>query len=201
MIGQLPGPYKGLSIGLFGGSFNPAHEGHLHVAQTAMNQLGLDWVWWIVARGNPLKQNHGDYIQRYASVQNIVDRHPRMRVSSIEMQLGYSYTVDTLYWLMDRCQGARFVWLMGGDNLHGFVHWKEWRKIVQSAPIAIVSRRTGETAPVSRSTVFSQRFGHARASLYEVRQLPFRSAPSWVYLPAPLNPISSTRIRGNSGLS
>lgn len=198
MTAQLPGPQFGLSIGLFGGSFNPAHDGHLHLAQTAMDRLGLDWVWWIVARGNPLKQDHGDYIQRFASVQNLIGHHPRMRASSIEVQLGYSYTIDTLGWLMNRCPSARFVWLMGGDNLHGFVRWKDWRKITESVPIAIVSRRSDAVSPIARSTVFSKRFGAARVSDDDARSLPFRSAPSWTYLPAPLNPASSTRIRQSS---
>jgi nicotinate-nucleotide adenylyltransferase len=92
---RLPGPVKGLRIGLFGGSFNPAHTGHLHVAETAMKRLQLDWVWWIVARGNPLKTDHGDFNSRFASAEAVAGHHPRMIVTDIETAAGlYLFLAD-----------------------------------------------------------------------------------------------------------
>ena len=112
---RLPGPAKGLRIGLFGGSFNPAHTGHLHLAETAMKRLRLDWVWWIVARGNPLKSDHGDFSARLASAEAIAGHHPRMIVTDIEQQLGYSYSWQTLLTLVSHAPEADFVWLMGAE--------------------------------------------------------------------------------------
>ncbi|OYX30462.1 MAG: nicotinic acid mononucleotide adenylyltransferase, partial [Caulobacterales bacterium 32-69-10] len=113
---RLPGPAKGLAIGLLGGSFNPAHEGHLLVAETAMKRLKLDQVWWVVARGNPLKSDHGAYAARLASARTMA-RGAGMRVSDIEAQLGLTYSIDTLRALRKAAPETRFVWLMGADNL------------------------------------------------------------------------------------
>jgi len=125
-----PRPYApgmGQRIGLFGGSFNPAHEGHMHVATTALERLNLDWVWWIVARGNPLKSDHGDFATCLASAKAIAD-HPRMRVLDIEARHELTYSIDTITRFQQRNQTTRFVWLMGGDNLEHFHKWPPHRR-------------------------------------------------------------------------
>ena len=71
---RLPGPYKGLRIGLFGGTFNPAHSGHRHVAMQALQKLKLDYVWWIPAAGNPLKTEGKSFEARS-------NTHPSKRAS------------------------------------------------------------------------------------------------------------------------
>jgi len=190
---KLPGPTHNLRIGLLGGSFNPAHSGHLHVAETAMRRLHLDWVWWIVARGNPLKSSHGDYAARLASAAAITATHPRMRVSDIEAQAGLTYTVDLLDILDQRAPDARFVWLMGGDNLAGFQRWKDWDEIARRVSIAIIAR-PGAHAPTLRSKL-CERFAEYRVPAAQAAALPRLSAPRWTYLPAPFNPASSTAIR------
>lgn len=191
----LPGPYKHLSIGLLGGSFNPAHAGHLHVAETAMRRLKLDWVWWIVARGNPLKLEHGDYDQRCRSVDTLIKRQSRMRLTRLENAFEFTYTIETLEYLMVRCPEARFVWLMGGDNLAGFARWRGWQEIAHSIPIAIVARKFDKEETQLRRSAFVQRFQPFRVPERAAARLPFSTAPAWTYLRAPLNPLSSTAIR------
>jgi len=188
----LPGPWKGLRIGLFGGSFNPAHPGHQHVAETAFTRLQLDWVWWIVARGNPLKESHGVFEARLASARRMAS-HPRMRVSAIERHLNVTYTRDLVAGLTHRCRGAQFVWIMGADNLGGFHHWAGWRQIARSLPVAVVARpdagpdtRLGRFASTSRG----QRWPEAAAS-----GLADAVPPAWSVLHAPLHPASSTALR------
>src|SRR6266700_1688109 len=107
-----------MTIGLFGGSFNPAHSGHLYVSLTAMRRLGLDYVWWLVSPGNPLKDGRdmASFEKRLASARRTA-RHPRLIVSDIERQLGTRYTIDTVAALQRRFPAIRFVWLMGSDNL------------------------------------------------------------------------------------
>lgn len=178
-------------IGLLGGSFNPAHDGHFHVAQTAMTRLNLDWVWWIVARGNPLKSEHGDYQARLASARAKAN-HPRMIASDVEARFGLTYTCDTLAFLQKRHPGQRFVWLMGSDNLAGFHQWKNWQTIAESVPIAIVARPGARPG----GSPFERRYATARQPEHNAGALAMRTAPAWVYLKAPLNPASSTRLRG-----
>lgn len=129
-------------IGLMGGSFNPAHGGHRHVAMQALRALDLDEVWWLVSPGNPLKEAAGDmapYAARVASAKAVA-RHAPIRVSTVEATLGTRYTVDLLEKLPRLYPKKRFVWIMGADNLGGFHRWKRWRDIARAVPIAVVAR-------------------------------------------------------------
>lgn len=189
---QLPGPSDGLRIGLFGGSFNPAHSGHVHVAETAMRRLGLDWVWWIVARGNPLKTSHGDFDARLASARTLAT-NPRMIVTDIEAQLGLTYTSDTLAAIVNRAPQAHFVWLMGADNMVGFHLWQDWQGIANTLPIAVIAR-PGVGAG-ARNSPFARRFASSRIPASAARTLPMAPPPAWTYLTAPLDPASSTALR------
>lgn len=188
----LPGPTDGLKIGLFGGSFNPAHEGHVHVAETAMQRLCLDWVWWIVARGNPLKESHGAFETRLSSASRLAE-HPRMIVTDIEARLGLNYTRDTLSALQARAPSARFVWIMGADNLGGFHRWGGWREIAGRIPICVVARPSAGSR--TRFSKFASTFAAARYDETDARLLPFAKPPAWVYLTAPWHPASSTALR------
>lgn len=190
---KLPGPANGLSIGLLGGSFNPAHEGHLHVAETAMRAANLDWVWWLPARGNPLKSTHGDYRSRVASSARFTNSQPRMRISEIEDQLGLTYSIDTINALKARAPSARFVWLMGADSLASFHLWKKWQDIARAVPILVIARPGAEQASIR--SPFAQRFASARVRDFEAGNIAFVPAPVWTYLPAPLNALSSTELR------
>lgn len=188
---RLPGPAAGQRIGLLGGSFNPAHDGHLHVAETAMRRLRLDGVWWIVARGNPLKSEHGSFDERLASARAIV-RTPGMHVTDIERQLDLTYTVDTLAALQAAEPQARFVWLMGADSAASFHLWKDWEAIAARVPIAVVSR---PGTRVAAALPFVKRFADARLPERDARTLPGHAAPAWVYLRAPGHTQSSTALR------
>lgn len=188
---RLPGPSRGLAIGLFGGSFNPAHEGHLLVAETALKRLNLDAVWWIVARGNPLKSEHGNFSDRFASARKVA-RAASMRVTDIENQLGLTYSIDTVRALQSAAPEASFVWLMGGDNLPSFHRWKDWREMADRLPIAVISR---PGARIIRPTPFTRKFSRARIPESRATDLARLQAPAWVYLRVRENPVSSTALR------
>ncbi|HTG38959.1 nicotinate-nucleotide adenylyltransferase [Sphingomonas sp.] len=129
-------------IGLMGGSFNPAHGGHRHIALQSLRALALDEVWWLVSPGNPLKDAARDmapYAARVASARAMA-RHAPIRVSTIEARLKTRYTVDLLTRLPGLFPKRRFIWIMGADNLAGFHEWKGWRDIASSVPIAVVAR-------------------------------------------------------------
>jgi nicotinate-nucleotide adenylyltransferase len=130
-----------LTVGLLGGSFNPAHGGHRSISLFAQGALGLDEVWWLVSPGNPLKPSAGmaPLNARMASARKMARRAP-IRVTAIEQDLGTRYTLDTLRALRKRYPRIRFIWLMGDDNLAQFHQWKGWRAIARETAIAVVAR-------------------------------------------------------------
>jgi len=137
-----PGPVApGLRIGLLGGSFNPAHEGHVHVSEVALKRLGLDYVWWLVTPQNPLKGRVGlaPLADRLCHARTIA-HHPRIVVMDIERALGTQYSIDTLKALQRRFPLVEFTWLMGSDNLEIFRRWRRWQDIAARVPIAVVQR-------------------------------------------------------------
>jgi nicotinate-nucleotide adenylyltransferase len=174
---------------LFGGSFNPAHSGHLYVSLTALRRLKLDYVWWLVSPGNPLKTASGaaDFAKRFASAQKIA-RHPRLIVSDLERQLGTRYTIDTVKKLLSRFPQVHFVWLMGSDNLENFHLWRDWQKLVRLLPLAVVQRPGSIMAAVHAAPI--RRHGARRV---QGGALP--PPPAILILDGARNPESATRLR------
>ena len=132
----------GQRVGLLGGSFNPAHQGHIEITEAARRQLRLDQCWWLVSPGNPLKDPsiYGALDDRCALASAMAQGRPWLRVTAIEDRLGTRYTIDTLKALTTRFASTRFVWLMGADNLASFHQWRDWRGIAAAMPICVVSR-------------------------------------------------------------
>lgn len=184
----------GMRVGLFGGSFNPPHSGHLHVAATARIRLGLDRIVWLVSPQNPLKSSDetAPLEQRMQWVRDLA-RGPDMIVSDVETRAGTWWTIDTLRLLKARHPGVKFVWVMGSDNLMGFHHWKGWTDIARLMPMAVVARPGSILG--SRFAPTSTFFADRRVPASRAPVLAGMDAPAWVYLTAPLNPQSSTAIR------
>lgn len=188
----------GMAVGVFGGSFNPAHDGHAHVAETALRRLGLDRVVWLVSPQNPLKdaRDSAPLAERMASARTAADlaaSGPSMIVSDFETRVGTQWTIDTLRALVARHPGVRFVWLMGSDNLAGFHRWRGWTDIMRLMPVAVIAR-PGSLLD-SRTAPAAARFAEARVPAVRARLLADMDAPAWTYLNAPLNPRSSTALR------
>ncbi|HEY0051878.1 MAG TPA: nicotinate-nucleotide adenylyltransferase [Caulobacteraceae bacterium] len=184
----------GMRVGLFGGSFNPAHEGHAHVAETALIRLGLDRVVWLVSPHNPLKnrRQNAPLEDRMASARAFA-RGPAMLVSDFERRAGVYWTIDTIRALQDRYPQVKFVWIMGADNMAGFHLWRGWTEIARLVPMAVVSR-PGSLLE-SRFAPAATRLARFRLPLASAPTLSDRPAPAWVYLQAPLNHASSTALR------
>ena len=184
-------------IGLLGGSFNPAHVGHRRISLAAMDALGLDEVWWLVSPGNPLKEAAKDmasFSDRFASARAI-SRRARIRVSDFERQAGTRYTVDTVRTLQQRYPRNRFIWLMGGDTVAQFHQWKDWRKLAESLPIAVI-RRPGydRQAHAARAMGWLRRFVRPSS---QARNWTDWSAPAILLLRLPPDPTSATRLRAH----
>lgn len=185
---------SGLRIGLLGGSFNPAHEGHLHLSRIALRRLGLDQIWWLVSPQNPLKSKTGmaDYDRRIAAAQEIA-AHPRIRVSDFERQADTQFTVDTLSALKRRHPNHKFVWLMGADNLAGFHRWKNWQKIACAMPFAVIDRPGNANAALSsKAARVLERY---RLDEQDAPLLAGAHAPAWLFLNGPRNDQSATALR------
>lgn len=192
----------GMRVGLLGGSFNPAHDGHAHVAETALRRLDLDRVVWLVSPQNPLKdaRDSAPLAERMASARAAAARAahgPAMIVSDFETRVGTQWTVDTLRALVARHPGVRFVWLMGSDNLASFHRWRGWTDIMRMMPVAVIAR-PGSLLQ-ARTSPAAARFAEARLPASRARLLPGLQAPAWTWLTAPLNHRSSTALRAAAG--
>lgn len=190
----LPPHGAGQRIGLFGGSFNPAHEGHRRMSLLALQRLQLDWVWWLVSPGNPLKAGRPlpPLPARMQAAAELA-AHPRLVVTGLEARLGTIYTADSLAALTERCPAARFVWIMGADALAQFHLWRDWRAIAASVPIAIVNRPGWEAAALSSPA--AQALSGWRVPEHSPAALADFAPPAWVTLVGPRTPASSTALR------
>jgi nicotinate-nucleotide adenylyltransferase len=181
-------------VGLLGGSFNPAHEGHRHISLEALKRLRLDEVWWLVSPQNPLKPNDGmaPFAERFAGARAIA-HSPRIRVLDLEARLGTRYTFDTVTAIARLFPRSRFVWLMGADNLKQIRHWRRWREIFRRVPIAVLDRPTYSHAALS--DLAAQSFARNRASPGAARRLADLPPPAWTFLPIKLSRHSASAIR------
>ena len=183
-----------IHTGLLGGSFNPAHRGHLHISREAMRRLGLDEIWWLVSPGNPLKPKAGmaPFPARFASALTAARGH-RIRPTAIEGALGTVYTVDTLAALTRLYPKRRFVWLMGADNLAQFHQWRDWRNIARTVPIAVVARPGYDAQALAAPAMgWLRRFVRPAD---QARHWTMWSLPSLVLLRVPPDQTSATALR------
>lgn len=194
---KAPGPAAaGLQIGLLGGSFNPAHEGHLHVSEVALKRLGLDCVWWLVSPQNPLKPSRGmaGFCDRLTTARAVARNHPRVRVSDLEKRMATRYTIDTVTGLQRRFPQLRFVWLMGSDNLMTFHRWRNWQELMRRIPIAVVMRPGTSLAPLRAKAAL--RFAGARCR--SEKMLARTNPPAFAILDARRTPANATELRAKA---
>lgn len=168
-----------MNIGLFFGSFNPIHIGHLILAQTFLNEGPVEQVWFVVSPQNPFKQRSPELAfpwQRLEMVQIALQSYSNLLPSDVEFGLPLpSYTVDTLAFLSTNYPQYHFYLLMGADNLPDFHKWKHYETIYQNYPVYVYPRKVNNTC---------------------IKESWLRSHyPAMHYLNAPLIEISSTYIR------
>lgn len=193
------GPYAppGQRIGLLGGSFDPPHQGHIHITRWALRRFRLSGVWWVVSPGNPLKtRGPASMRRRMAACRHLIEEEGlerRVEATDIEAALGTRYTADTLAGLRPLYPGVRFVWLMGADNLIDFHHWENWRWIMETTPVGVLARPGAQVkaglSPAARA------FRRHRLPRAEAGKLSRMRAPVWTMLTGAMSPLSSTAIR------
>ncbi len=193
-----PGRQKAPRLGLLGGSFNPAHEGHREISLEAIKLFDLDAVWWLVSPANPLKDpaEFAPYSARLTRAREVA-RHPRIVISNFEDRFGLQYTVDTLQTMRDLSPGASIIWLMGADSLAGFHRWKDWRRICELVPIAVFNRPgygPGEVNDALRSEA-AEALEVFRLNEDQAGDLPAAAPPAWTFIASTRNPESATEHR------
>lgn len=197
---RLPFFTQGMRIGLFGGSFDPPHDGHRQVSLAALSLLALDEVWWMVSPQNPLKPHApSSDLNRRIEAARICANHPRIKVTGIEASLGTTYTAETLKRLLPRLYLTRPVWMMGADNLAGFDRWRDWREIAAMLPLAVFNRPG--LAMKALASPAAKALSRARIATRDAQALADRQPPAWVFLPTPHVPLSSTEIRAKRVVS
>jgi nicotinate-nucleotide adenylyltransferase len=195
MRAGFPFAVPGQAVGLLGGSFDPAHSGHVHITREALKRFGLDRVWWLVSPGNPLKAEGPAPLDRRVERARALMRHPRVDVTDIEALLGTRYTAATLKALETKYPGVRFVWLMGADNLAQLHRWQDWHWIMERVPVGVLAR-PGLRLGARRSRA---------ARLYRRYRIPGRMShllaradpPAWCFVNVPMVDMSSTAIRAS----
>ena len=181
-------------VGLLGGSFNPAHDGHRHISQLALKHLRLNQVWWLVSPQNPLKPAAGMAAldRRLADACTLAgDR--RIVVTDLESRLGTTYTFDTIRVLVRRYPRTRFVWLMGADNLAQIPQWYRWQEIFHMVPIAIFDRASYSFRALGG--LAAERFSRCRKTPREAGLLADTRPPAWIYFRSRAHPASATALR------
>lgn len=187
--------YAGRRVGLLGGSFNPAHQGHRAVSLFALKRLGLHEIWWLVSPQNPLKssKNMASFSTRLAASKAMAN-HPKIVVLDLENETHTLYTVELLRALKKRYGRTHFVWLMGADNLKQIPKWRNWAAIFNLAPVAVF-RRPSYVAGCRQGKAAQRLSRSWRAVGTEGRGLALKPAPIWTVLDNPLNKLSATKIR------
>lgn len=188
-----PKATNGQVIGLLGGSFDPPHQGHVHLTREALKRFGLSHVWWLVTPGNPLKEHGPAALERRMAVARAMMQHPRVTVTDIETRLGTRYTAQTLARLQVLYPGIRFVWLMGADNMAQIHRWRDWQDIFQRMPVGIIARPGQGMA--ARLSPAARRYADFLLREDASQVLGTSVAPAWCMVDVPLIGLSSSQIR------
>ena len=190
----LPLHTPGMRIGLFGGTFDPPHAAHLGASLLALKRLNLDRIWWLVTPGNPLKDTRGlqPLEQRMAAARELT-KHAQIDVTGLEAVINTRDTHDTLEFLVRRCRGVRFVWVMGADNLRSFSRWQNWRGIANLMPMAVVDRMGSSLYAINARA--PQALDRYRLPEDMASVLADCAPPAWIYLHGLKSPLSSTQLR------
>lgn len=191
---RMPHVEKGMAVGLFGGSFNPPHAGHLLVAEIALRRLQLDQLWWMVTPGNPLKNTRElKPLAERIAMSEAMSPDRKIKVTAFEASYHVRYTADTLALVKLHNPGVNFVWIMGADSLRDFHRWQRWHEIALTFPIAVIDRPGSTLAFLSSK--MAKTFDYARQDEDDAPLLARMQAPAWTFIHGPRSSLSSSAIR------
>ena len=184
------------AVGLLGGSFNPPHDGHLHISKLAIKKFGLSKIWWIYSKKNPLKSYAPESIENRVkrSMKLVSDR--RIKFSDIELNNDFNYSVELLKYLRRKNSRTNFIWIMGEDNMLSFHLWKNWQWIANNYKIGVLSRDSSRAAV--NASVFASKYKHCRLHSNSANSLRSATAPAWCLVNSKKRGVSSTDLRANA---
>jgi nicotinate-nucleotide adenylyltransferase len=171
--------WKHLRVGLLGGSFNPLHDGHIHIARESLKRLHLDAVWFLVSPQNPLKESSGNFDERFAKVKIALTPYPKFIPVRLEEVFITRRSFHTLKKMKLFFSGTKFVWLAGDDISQEFDRWFQWQQLPDLAPFYFFERKN----TVRRSKVFTRFSDQEKA--FRLRNMP-------------RNPLSSSDLRATA---
>jgi len=183
-----------MKIGLYGGSFNPPHQGHKHLVETALKRFQLDQIWWLVTPGNPLKDKKLLLpLEERIEQSRALLSHPRIHVTGFEASLRTTISAATVAAIRQHYPAVHFVWLMGADNLGSFHLWQQWRRLASMVALGIIDRPGATMAALASPAAHAlARFRLDEAHAARIAQM---RPPVWCFLHAPRLDIASSRLR------
>ena len=132
---------KEKNIGIFGGSFDPPHKGHLIIAQQVIKKIKLNKLFWLVAKKNPFKKRtHFSLIKRMELSKNLVKNERKIIVKFLDNQIKSSRTINNIMYLIKKNKNSKFFLIIGSDNLINFHKWKSWKKIIKITTLVVYPR-------------------------------------------------------------
>ncbi len=174
-----------MKVGLFGGSFNPAHQGHLHISNLAVKKLALNQIWWIPTKHNPFKEKsiYSDYQTRFRGCEILTKNNPKIYLKKFdEIQ-----TEKLIKKLQNKYPNYQFFWIAGADNLPRLHEWDNFKNLMKLLPFAIFSRENFASR-ISRTKSFK---------IYSKLTHSAKKLPKFLVFRTKNINISSTEIRKN----
>lgn len=188
--------WKGLRVGLLGGTFNPPHEGHVHISLSALKGLKLDSVWWLVTPQNPLKEASSLSMAERVKLCHDLVNHPQILVSDIEKDLKVPSTYYVVNHLRHHYPHTDFVWITGMDNALNLHRWNRWKDLLGQICMVHLTRQPAasliQASPLRMATFQKHKF-ISRAGRY-----PLDSGTTYWMMQKKMINISSTQIRNKN---
>ena len=183
-------------IGLLGGSFNPPHEGHVHISLAAMKALELDAVWWLVTPQNPLKVDKPLPLDERVRLCKNITQHPKIIISDIEKDLKTSITYFTIKKLKLHFPKTEFVWISGMDNARTLHTWNHWQKLLDEIAMIHITRSPART--LVQACPLRMLSGQKHVFLSKCGKLPLDSRTTYWMMQKKMVNISSTELRNKT---
>jgi len=188
----LPISDSNIRVGLLGGSFNPAHSGHIHISLNAIELLNLDYVIWLVSPQNPLKYDMRDSLDRRMSYAKLIARNDKIIISDVEKFFHNTYTADTIRILQNIYPRIKFIWMMGADNMIQIHRWHNWRDIFDSLFVAVFDREEYANEVLASEAAKCYKMSNLSLNNFKKNEL---SSGSWYFFRIHKSPLSSTVLR------
>lgn len=181
-----------MHIGILGGSFNPAHEGHHFISSIILKKLSLNQIWWIVTPSNPnKKQSNPLPLTERQKIASDISKHHKIKVKCLEKAHHINYSYLLIKNLIKKHPKYKFYWLIGEDNLATFHHWNRWNKIAKQINIIVFPRNNNLLRSThSKFPIRYKQFFTANSSLIK-----YKPAPYWTIIRHKEKDISSSQIR------